>query len=52
MGNAAGPMLAAALVVAIGYRHAFVAIGAAVAACGLTFLIVTRLRRAPAAVPA
>ncbi|MDZ7590494.1 MAG: MFS transporter [Rubrivivax sp.] len=52
MGNAAGPMLAAALVVAVGYRHAFVAIGAAVAACGLAFLIVTRLRRTPAAVPA
>jgi MFS family permease len=52
MGNAAGPMLAAALVVAVGYRHAFVAIGAAVAACGLIFLIVTRLHRTPAAVPA
>jgi len=52
LGNAAGPMLAAALVVAIGYRHAFVALGAAAVACGLLFLLVTHLRRMPAAVPA
>ena len=52
LGNAAGPMLAAALVVAVGYRQAFVALGAAVLVCGLLFLLVTRLRRAPAAVPA
>jgi MFS family permease/HAMP domain-containing protein len=52
LGNAAGPMLAAALVVLIGYRHAFVALGAAAAVCGLAFLLVTRARSSPAAVPA
>ena len=52
LGNAAGPMLAAALVVAVGYRHAFVALGAVAVACGVVFLLITHLRRAPAAVPA
>ncbi len=52
LGNAAGPMLAAALVVLIGYRHAFVALGAAAAVCGLAFLLVTRTRSTPAVVPA
>jgi MFS family permease len=52
MGNAIGPMLAAGLVMAVGYRSAFVAIGCMVAACGLLFTLLTRIRRAPQAVPA
>lgn len=52
MGNAIGPMLAAGLVVAVGYRNAFVAIGCGVLFCGLLFTLLTRLRRDPAAVPA
>jgi MFS family permease len=52
LGNAIGPMLAAGLVLALGYQHAFVAIGAGVLLCGLLFTALTRLRRAPAAVPA
>jgi predicted MFS family arabinose efflux permease len=42
LGNALGPLLAAALLMAVGYRMGFVATGAAVALCGLLFLIVTR----------
>jgi MFS family permease len=42
LGNALGPMLAAGLLLAFGYRTGFVATGAAVALCGLVFLIVTR----------
>jgi MFS family permease len=47
LGNAIGPMLAAALVVVLGYRHAFVAIGAAVLACGLLFIVIAQLSRRP-----
>jgi MFS family permease len=42
LGNALGPMLAAGLLLAFGYRTGFVAVGATVALCGLVFLIVTR----------
>jgi MFS family permease len=42
LGNALGPMLAAGLLLAFGYRAGFVATGAAVALCGLVFLFVTR----------
>jgi len=52
IGNALGPMLAAGLVVAVGYRDAFVAIGAAVMLCGLSFTALTRWRRPPEIVPA
>lgn len=52
LGNALGPLIAAALVTAIGYREAFVAIGAGVLACGLLFLVVTRRGPMPATVPA
>jgi MFS family permease len=45
IGNAIGPMLAAGLVVVVGYRNAFVAIGAAVVLCGLVFTAVTRWLR-------
>lgn len=52
LGNAIGPMLAAALVLLIGYRQSFVVIGAGVLGCGLLFLACTRLGRRPQAVPA
>jgi predicted MFS family arabinose efflux permease len=42
LGNALGPLLAAALLMAFGYRIGFVATGAAVALCGVVFLMVTR----------
>jgi len=42
LGNALGPLVAAALVVGFGYRAGFVAIGVFVLACGLAFLLVTR----------
>jgi Na+/melibiose symporter-like transporter len=52
MGNALGPLIAAALVTSIGYRHAFVAIGCGVLACGLAFLTATRRAPQPALVTA
>jgi MFS family permease len=42
LGNALGPMLAAGLLMVFGYRIGFVATGAAVALCGLLFLMATR----------
>ena len=53
LGNAVGPIIAALLVVAVGYRSSFVVTGAAVLACGLVFLLLTavsqsrELRAAP-----
>jgi MFS family permease len=41
LGNALGPLVAATLVVAVGYRSSFVVTGAAVLACGLAFLLLT-----------
>lgn len=41
LGNAFGPIIAALLVVAVGYRSSFVVTGAAVFICGLTFLLLT-----------
>ncbi len=46
MGNALGPLIAALLLMAFGYRTGFVATGSAVALCGLVFIIATR--RSPA----
>jgi MFS family permease len=46
LGNALGPLLAAVLLMAFGYRTGFVATGSAVALCGLVFILATR--RAPA----
>jgi MFS family permease len=46
LGNALGPLLAAVLLMAFGYRTGFVATGSAVALCGLMFILATR--RAPA----
>jgi len=52
LGNAVGPMLAAGLVVAVGYRQAFVVIGSAVLVCGLLFIAITQLARRPQVAPA
>jgi len=48
LGNAMGPLFAGVLVLFFGYRTSFVAIGALVLLCGLTFLIATRRSPAPA----
>jgi MFS family permease len=45
LGNAVGPIIAALLVLAVGYRSSFVVTGAAVACCGLLFLLLTLLTR-------
>jgi MFS family permease len=42
LGNALGPILAALLVLSLGYRQSFVIAGAAVLACGVLFLLLTR----------
>lgn len=44
IGNAMGPLIAAALVLHFDYRTSFVAIGAAVSVCGAAFLLATRRR--------
>jgi MFS family permease len=46
LGNALGPLLAAVLLMAFGYRTGFVVTGGAVALCGLVFILATR--RSPA----
>jgi predicted MFS family arabinose efflux permease len=52
LGNALGPMLAALLLMAFGYRTGFVATGSAVALCGLVFILATRRAHArPALAP-
>jgi MFS family permease len=48
LGNAFGPLIAAGLVLAVGYRNSFVVIGGAVAVAGAVFLFATRRRAAPA----
>jgi MFS family permease/HAMP domain-containing protein len=47
MGNAAGPLIAALLVMSFGYRTSFVAIGGGVLLCGAAFLLATRRQRSP-----
>jgi MFS family permease len=47
LGNAIGPLLAAVLVLAVGYRSSFVAIGAVTLLCGIGFLIATRRAAEP-----
>jgi MFS family permease len=42
LGNALGPLLAAVLLTAFGYRTGFIAIGSAVALCGVLFILATR----------
>jgi predicted MFS family arabinose efflux permease len=49
LGNALGPLLAAVLLMAFGYRTGFVAIGSAVALSGLVFILATRRSSAAAA---
>lgn len=48
LGNAAGPLIASALVIALGYQNSFVAIGAMVVVCGIAFTLIVRARRRPA----
>ena len=52
LGNAMGPLIAAALVLQFGYRTSFVAIGAAVALCGVVFMLATRRQSRPVLAPA
>jgi MFS family permease len=52
LGNAMGPMIAATLVLKFGYRTSFVAIGAAVALCGVVFMLAMRRQPRPALVAA
>lgn len=52
LGNAAGPMVAAALAMAWGYRSGFVALGGFVCVCGALFVLATRKPPAPLPVPA
>jgi MFS family permease len=52
MGNAAGPLLAAVLVMHVGYRTSFVVIGGTVLLCGAAFLLATRRQQAPVLAPA
>jgi hypothetical protein len=51
LGNALGPLIAAALVVLVGYRDSFVVIGSAVILAGAVFLLATR-REQPRALAA
>lgn len=44
MGNAAGPLIASALVIALGYVNSFVAIGAFVVLSGIAFTVIVRAR--------
>ena len=48
LGNAAGPLIAAVLVMSFGYRTSFVVIGAMAMVCGATFMAVTRRSHQPA----
>jgi MFS family permease len=52
LGNAAGPLVAAAAALLLDYRLSFVVVGAAILACGLAFLLAARRRPAPSLVAA
>jgi MFS family permease len=52
LGNAAGPLIASGLVIALGYQYSFVAIGTMVVASGIAFTLITRAKRRPAPAPA
>ena len=52
LGNAAGPLLAAGLVMAYGYRSGFIALGGFVCLCGALFVAATRRPPTPLPVPA
>lgn len=45
LGNAAGPLIASGLVIALGYQKSFVAIGAFVMVCGIAFTLIVRAGR-------
>lgn len=51
LGNAFGPLIAAGLVLAVGYRSSFVVIGTAVIVAGLLFLAATRREAARSLAP-
>jgi MFS family permease len=51
LGNALGPMIAAALVLFVGYRSSFVVIGCGVAFAGAAFLVASRRESAQALAP-
>jgi MFS family permease len=48
LGNAAGPLIAALLLMHFDHRTGFVAIGTGVLLCGLTFALATRAEAKPA----
>ena len=48
LGNAAGPLIASGLVIAMGYQYSFIAIGAMVMVCGIAFTLIVRAGRRPA----
>lgn len=52
LGNAMGPLIAAGLVLAFGYRYSFVVIGTTTVLCGLAFVLSSRNANRPALVPA
>ena len=47
LGNALGPLLAAVLVMTLGYQTSFAVIGALVMVCGIGFLLATRRQPSP-----
>ncbi|HTT11022.1 MAG TPA: MFS transporter [Burkholderiaceae bacterium] len=51
LGNALGPIIAAVLVLCVGYRSSFVVIGCAVALAGAAFIVATRRQSAQALAP-
>ena len=51
LGNALGPMIAAVLVLLVGYRSSFIVIGCAVALAGAAFIVATRRESARALAP-
>jgi MFS family permease len=52
LGNAAGPLLAAGLVMAYGYQSGFIALGGFVCVCAVLFITFTRRPQGPLPVPA
>lgn len=52
IGNAMGPLLAAVLLRWLDYRHSFAVLGAAVAACGMFFVLATLRSSQPLLAPA
>ena len=42
LGNAAGPLIASGMVIALGYQKSFVAMGALVVVCGIAFTVIVQ----------